>query len=110
MHTPSPNTALPHDRSKPISLVPRKLSPREALWVNAAAGVGGLLLWILVDRFAPAVVFGFAMRHAIPMILGTSGEARRVAIVLNVAIVGFLLSALAIAYNARTFLELIGAV
>ncbi|MBW3571531.1 MAG: hypothetical protein KY467_10525 [Gemmatimonadetes bacterium] len=92
-----------------IDLRPRELSAQQSHWLSMAALVVGILVWVFVDSFAVAVLVGGIMRTAMPMVLGTSGRERRIAIVLNVAIYGFLLGMLALAYNARAILDLIGA-
>lgn len=105
MRATEPN--IPGTAPSVINLTPRELTPEQSALLSLGAGIGGVLVWLFVDSFAVAVLFGGVMRTALPMILGTAGKARRIAILLNLIVYGGLLTMLALAYHHRAILALI---
>ena len=103
-----PQSTTPQPEPKQLDLATWIPSARSRLWITAASIGVGLLTFLFIESYALAVVCGFAVRQSLPMILGTRGEARRAAILLNLCIVGFWVAAIAAAYNARTVLRLLG--
>lgn len=93
----------------PLSLVPRPLTSAESGWLSLAACVSGLLAWLFVDSYAVAFLIGGVFRTAMPLVIGNSGEARKVAIVINLLIYGGLLGTLGLVYNYGRIAEALGA-
>lgn len=71
--------------------------------------VVGAVAGLVLDSLVLAVFNGVFTRESLAWISSTSGEQRRVVIVITVALWSFFAAVLGIAYNLRFFLDLIGA-